>query len=38
MEPLWGECNKAMYDTDPQFQELGLEDKVLHSLDFNLNA
>jgi len=27
MEPLWGECSVAMYNIDPQFQELGLEDK-----------
>eukprot|EP00795_Rhopilema_esculentum_P003075 gene3075-1361_t len=27
IEPLWGECNKAIYNVEPQFQELGLEEK-----------
>ena len=28
MEPLWGECNSMIYNIKPQFQELGIEEKV----------
>ena len=30
MEPLWGECVNAIYNVQPQFQELGIWDKVMN--------